>query len=268
MDEIWVPSAQNVESFSASGVAREKLVVVPGTFDFTSYTREGPRHPSVAPGPFTFLTVFDWHLRKGWDVLLRAWAEAFAGRDDVRLVMKLQLSNGLPLSEIARFVPRALKQFLPRGKTAAPIQLLGKLPESELPALYRSADVFVLPTRGEGYGRPFVEAMAVGVPAIGTRWSGQLDFMDDANSWLIDCQLVPVSEAALKEVPTFRGHRWAEPDASHLAKLMREARESPAAVAAKGARAATDARAKLSADRVIGIIRARLDRWLSTERGR
>jgi glycosyltransferase involved in cell wall biosynthesis len=263
MDEIWVPSTQNVESFSASGVAREKLVVVPGTFDFISYTREGPKHPAVPPGPFTFLTVFDWHLRKGWDVLLRAWAEAFAGRDDVQLVMKLQLSNGIPLSTIARFVPRAMSRFLPRGKRAPPVHLIGKLPESELPALYRSADVFVLPTRGEGYGRPFVEAMAVGVPAIGTRWSGQVDFMDDANSWLIDCHLVPVSEPALEEVPSFRGHRWAEPHADHLAKLMREARESPDLIATKGSRAAADVRAKLAPDRVIGILRSRLEHWLA-----
>jgi hypothetical protein len=87
--------------------------------------------------------------------------------------------------------------------------------------------------------------------------------MNEANSWLIESHLVPVSEEALKEVPSFRGHRWAEPHASHLADLMREARGSPEAVAAKGARAAADVRAKLSPDRVIGIIRSRLEHWLA-----
>jgi glycosyltransferase involved in cell wall biosynthesis len=263
MEEIWVPSTQNVESFSASGVAREKLFVVPGTFDFASYGPGGPRHQSVPEGPFTFLTVFDWHLRKGWDVLLRAYAEAFPGKSDVQLVMKLQLSNGLPMDVVAKIVKKTMSRFLPRGKSAPPVVLLGKLPERELPALYRSADAFVLPTRGEGYGRPFAEAMAVGVPAIGTRWSGQVDFMDDRNSWLIDHRLVPVSEEALREVPTFRGHRWAEPDAGHLRRILLEARGAPDVVAAKGAQAAQDVRAKLSPERVIGILKSRLEHWLA-----
>ena len=38
--------------------------------------------------------------------------------------------------------------------------------------LYASADVFVLPSRGEGWGRPHVEAMAMGLPIITTNWSG------------------------------------------------------------------------------------------------
>jgi glycosyltransferase involved in cell wall biosynthesis len=261
MDELWVPSRQCVQSFSDSGVPREKLVVVPDTFDFTGYTRTGPRLDAIAPGPFTFLTVFDWQIRKGWDVLLRAWASAFAGRDDVRLVMKLQLSNGLTMDDARRAIGAAMKPHLPRGKSPAPIELVGKLPEGDLPPLYRSADAFVLPTRGEGCGRPFAEAMAVGVPAIGTRWSGQVDFMDDQNSWLIDYDLVPVSEQAALELPTFRGHRWAEPRAEHLRKLLLEARESPELLAAKGRKAEVDIRERLGPDRVIGIILDRLAHW-------
>jgi glycosyltransferase involved in cell wall biosynthesis len=177
--------------------------------------------------------------------------------------MKLQLSNGMSLETAGRIVRKTMARWLANGRSTPPVELIGRLPESELPALYRSADVFVLPTRGEGYGRPFAEAMAVGVPAIGTRWSGQVDFMNDANSWLVDCDLVPVPEEALREVPAFRGHRWAEPRASHLRRLMIEARESPEAVAAKGRRAESDVRAILAPDRVLGIIRARLEHYLS-----
>jgi glycosyltransferase involved in cell wall biosynthesis len=41
------------------------------------------------------------------------------------------------------------------------------LPRSEVPLLYRSFDVFVLPTRREGFGMVFAEAMAMGVPVVG-----------------------------------------------------------------------------------------------------
>ena len=40
-----------------------------------------------------------------------------------------------------------------------------------LPRLYAAADAFVLPSRGEGWGRPHVEAMAMGLPVIATNWS-------------------------------------------------------------------------------------------------
>ena len=64
----------------------------------------------------------------------------------------------------------------------------------EMAALYRSASAFVLPSRGEGWGRPYMEAMACGLPTIGTRYLGSADFMTDENSFLVDASLVPVPE--------------------------------------------------------------------------
>ena len=44
----------------------------------------------------------------------------------------------------------------------------------------RAADAFVLPSRGEGWGRPHVEAMAMGLPVIATNWSGPTAYLDEA----------------------------------------------------------------------------------------
>lgn len=55
------------------------------------------------------------------------------------------------------------------------------LPNEQMPSLYRAADVFVLPSRGEGWGRPHVEAMACGIPIIATNctWAWlQMDAID------------------------------------------------------------------------------------------
>ena len=72
----------------------------------------------------------------------------------------------------------------------------------ELGVLYRSADCFVLPTRGEGWGMPILEAMACGLPVIATHWSSQVDFMNSRNSLPLDVEsLVP----AKAKCPYYQG---------------------------------------------------------------
>lgn len=44
--------------------------------------------------------------------------------------------------------------------------------DADFPRFYKAGDAFVLPTRGEGWGRPHVEAMSMGLPVISTNWSG------------------------------------------------------------------------------------------------
>lgn len=220
MDEVWVPSTFNLESFAASGVPERKLRVVPEGVHTNLYY-EGAE-PLKLPGMrgFNFLSMFEWCDRKGPDVLLKAFVSEFKADEDVALIIKAYRRpdpNADLLTVVADFIERTLQK---RIEDIPPIILLpGFLPNRMIPRLYASADAFVLPSRGEGWGRPYMEALACGCPVIATRWSGQLDFLNDRNSFLIDATVE--STPANVDIEVFAGQRWAEPNVEHLRELMR-----------------------------------------------
>lgn len=55
------------------------------------------------------------------------------------------------------------------------VRFLGAIDNQALPDLYRAADLFVMPSTGEGFGISFVESMACGTPAFGLRDGGARD---------------------------------------------------------------------------------------------
>jgi len=52
------------------------------------------------------------------------------------------------------------------------VRFLGFVPDEELPELYSSVDLFVLPSEYEGFGIVFMEAMACETPVVGTEVGG------------------------------------------------------------------------------------------------
>ncbi|MEX2211572.1 MAG: glycosyltransferase family 4 protein [Gaiellaceae bacterium] len=219
LDEIWVPGGFSTQALVRAGVPREAIHVVPEGVRIELYD---PPPPALSPAGFdgfVFLSVLGWGLRKGWDVLVRAYLEEFRPDEDVTLVLKIAPFDRRLLARLEAFMGDELG-LAPEDR-ARVVALDVELTSDEMPGLYRAADAFVLASRGEGWGRPYMEAMAAGLPTIGSRWGGNLAFMDDANAYLIDCEVVDVPEAAWREVPPYRGGRWAEPSVEHLRALMR-----------------------------------------------
>ena len=243
-DELWVPSRFNVESFARSGIPEEKMRILGGTLDFDLFDprQVDPLELGAPDGAFTFLTNFDFSERKGWRQLLRAWARAFDRTDDVCLVLKtgsFYAGDGTVQGRIDEFLHSALGAA--GRERMAPVKLMwDRLPAATMPRLYAGADAYVLPSRGEGWGRPYMEALAMGLPTIASRFSGNLEFMDDATSWLVDGELVPVPDDADLFNSLYQGHKWFEADVDALAAAMREVASDPAAARAKAAPARAD----------------------------
>jgi len=262
VDELWVPGEFNRQTFRDAGV-RTPLHVIPGGIDSDQF-RPGVE-PYAVPGALgtVFLSVFEWRLRKGWDVLLRAWADAFTPDDDVTLVLRTYPISQSDARSNTEVINERVNAFLHdqcggRSRTdVARIVVLGqRVAARDLPALYGMSHAFVLPTRGEGWGRPFMESMACGVPVIATNWSAHLAFMNDENSYLVDTDGLVLADSV--EVPLYAKQRWANPSLTHLVTQLRRVHADRAEARAMGVRARADMVNEWPWSRAADAIAARL----------
>ena len=230
MDEVWVPSTFNQRTFRDSGV-KVPIRVIPLGVD-TAYFSPGIRGIKPDQG-FTFLSVFEWGERKAPEVLLKAFSDEFTADEPVRLICK---ANNFDPSFTIRGEVEKLGLRPNGGRIVIAENQI--LQQYELGVLYRSADCFVLPSRGEGWGMPILEAMACGLPVIATDWSSQSDFMTASNSLRLEVdRMIP----AVAKCPYYEGFRWAEPSYEHLRSLMRWVYEHQDEARAIGDTAAKDA---------------------------
>jgi glycosyltransferase involved in cell wall biosynthesis len=262
-DELWVPSEFNVRSFQRGGLPSHNLHVLPETLDFDLFAPGAEPWPLQGLRGFTFLTAFDFTDRKGWDVLLDAWAEAFDPDDDVCLVLKCSTVHTEPDLLHAR-----LATHLGSRATAPILVNLDELAIHEMPRLYAACDAYVMPSRGEGWGRPYMEAMAMGLPTIGSRWSGNLAFMHDGNSFLLDGEVRPIERWEPLSPGFWQGHSWFEPDRDALVAALRDVRAGREPQRAASARADLIARfgPGPTAARIAELTAAALERWQSRAR--
>jgi glycosyltransferase involved in cell wall biosynthesis len=209
--EIWTPSTFSQQSLAK--IMQRPIKVVP------HHIPASPARERNASGPFRVLAMADSRSslsRKNPEGALRAFRLAFGSSLSARLILKLSGRD----EEIKAFED-SLGDML-KGENIEIVR--GYLDESALAALYRSADVLLSLHRAEGFGLPMLEAMAHGVPVIATGWSGNLEFMNPANSLLVPHQLIAVQDPAA----IYSGSTWADPDLDAAAQQLRRLAETPA----------------------------------------
>ena len=184
-DEVWVPCDWNRDLFVSSGVKKDIRVMPLGVDDKMFYP--APRTVVYDPGPasFTFISVFNWNWRKGFDVMLRAYIRAFTAKDDVALVMVSRFVGQTKMSaqifkDIAECTVSERQGDRPRLLLVDEVILTFLMPR-----LYNSADAFVLLSRGEGFGLPALEAAASGVPLLTCDHGGHRMFLDSSVATLV-----------------------------------------------------------------------------------
>jgi glycosyltransferase involved in cell wall biosynthesis len=203
---------------------------------------------------FLFLFSFDFNafpVRKNPEAVLIAFHRAFPpGRKDVGVVIKSINGRNRP-DDLARI--EALIGGDPR------IVLIDRrFTRDEVYGLQQVADCYISLHRAEGLGLGLAESMYFGKPAIATRYSGNLEFMNAQNSCLVDFRLIPV--AAGSYPVDADGQVWADPDVEHAAHWMRRLVDDVEFRTTLARRGQHDVRSQLTHANAAALMRGRLEK--------
>ena len=107
----------------------------------------------------------------------------------------------------------------------------GSVAAADMADLYQQSHVFVLPSKGEGWGLPLIEAAAVGLPIITTWHSAHTEFLQHIQSSVISVEhdMVPVAcQDYQLFYPTTDGNwgEWAQPRVDSIRQALKKSRVS------------------------------------------
>src|SRR5262249_47399499 len=161
VDEVWAYTRAVRDCYVESGVPAERVHVVPLGVDPHAFRPGAPPLALRTRKRFRFLFVGGAIWRKGFDVLLAAYARGVPAKDDGWRVVKDMGSGSFYKGQTAEADVARL-----RATPGAPeVEYLdGPLSEGQMAGLYAACDCLVSPYRGEGFGLPIAEAMACGLP--------------------------------------------------------------------------------------------------------
>ena len=196
-DIVVAPSADTVYRLEAvQGVPARNIRCLPWPLDpeFAGFARnvnQLPR-PDKFPEGRVVLSVGRWDASeryKGADLLIRSLAELSREFQELHLVL-MGSGNDLP----------QLQQLAQTIRVAERVHFFTEFSRKDLAAWYAAADIFALPSTGEGFGLVFLEAMAFGKPAIGTNVGGIPDVVEDGQEGLLIEPNVPAVSCALRKL--------------------------------------------------------------------
>lgn len=232
VDELWVPSAFNLDTFSNSGVSIHRIKKIPYPFDASEFLHENneyqPMNVNLLPSEvkkFKFLYTCAFDFRKGLDLLIHSYCSTFTNNDDVTLVLKVYVPKWNENIDVVSYI----RSLIPKQENPPHIFLiLNKMNRQDLISLFRSVDCYISTDRANGWGMPCMEMMALGKPTITIDWSGSTEFMKEHNAFLIhpESELEPVHPLLQQYRPhEYLDHRWAKVSSREVSSVLRTAYE-------------------------------------------
>ncbi len=248
VDEVWVATQHVADALMPVSSVPVTKVTMPISAPPVS---PRSRRELGLPDGFLFLFLFDHHSifeRKNPLATIEAFRHAFRPGSGASLVIK---------SINHEHHPHAHERLLLAAGEHPDVHVIDSyVTASEKNSMIASADCYVSLHRSEGFGLTPAEAMCMGKPVIATRYGGNLEFMNDRNSWLVDCELVPIGPG---QDPYPADGEWADPDIEQAAGYMREVFAEPQRAHRRAAQGARDMSGAFSPQAAGDSMRRRLE---------
>ncbi len=172
-----------VSSYTAENILEEnknladKIEIIPNGVDINRFNPDIPRdivrkNMKISCDERVILFIGRLDFNKGIKYLIEAFSKLKIPK------VKLIIVGRGPLKD-------QIKQLIEKLNLSKKVQLLENVTDETLPQIYRASDIFVLPSLMEGFGISILEAMASGIPCIGTTAGGAVDIISSNNGILI-----------------------------------------------------------------------------------
>lgn len=187
--DLMLPSSNfSKEVFMKNKIPEKKMVVVPHGINKEEYASK-EIYPLKTKARVKFCAnIAQPHIRKNIPGLFEAWGKAFDKKDDVCLVMKVVIKNLKTAEKKQQFdvdYYKIFNKFKKKYPNHAEIEVVKDFLPSMVP-LYNAVDVVFSLTFAECFWMPGLEGLATDNIILAPRYGGQLDFLNDKNSILIE----------------------------------------------------------------------------------
>ena len=181
-DALIVPSNFIATVFRNAGLNPEKLFVVPNGYNKELFNTNEDNSESkyIDKSKFNFVYVGNSQWRKGLDILMNAWKDAFKKFDKATLTIK----DNPKIYGQSNVLNEIIKMQYKTG--CSDVQYIDEdLSDEEMAALFKSSDILVHPYRAEGFGMHVQDAMACGCVPVVSADGATDDFVSHENGFLL-----------------------------------------------------------------------------------
>lgn len=185
VDKVLPSSCFSKQIFTDNGMPENKQVVVPHGIHLDRFQNLG-KYPLRTKKKYKILAnIAQPHLRKNVPGLLEAYGKAFTKEDDVCLIMKISKKSPQKGTQIDILINDVFKNFYNKFKGHGEIEIIDTF-ITDIETLYNSCDMVMTMSHAECFWMPGLEGFAANKIVMAPRYGGQLDYMNDNNSILVD----------------------------------------------------------------------------------
>jgi glycosyltransferase involved in cell wall biosynthesis len=214
MDHMLVANKASQRTLAKLGIESN---IFPHSFNFEKVsTLQGMASINQLNNNFNFMFIGEFSKRKNLEAVLRAFHSEFEYFENVNLYIK---TSGITLESLTNFCTEVKNKIKKNGKCKTEVILCDYVSEDILLSTMKQCHASVVPSYGEAWCYPAIEAMAMGIPCIYTKGIGIEDY---GIGFKVDSYEVPCYGATdnMSDIYTCED-TWLEIDVKDLQNKMR-----------------------------------------------